>query len=85
MTLQETKQTAVDYCYEAIITHFDLNDLEMETLNTIMEIAKGKEMRQIKDAFDEGEYNIMNSKRDEGFKYEVAEQYYNDKYVNNEQ
>ena len=42
----------------------------------IIEEAKRIEKRQIQNAFNDGEMNIHNSKRDEGFEYGSAEQYY---------
>jgi hypothetical protein len=38
--------------------------------------AKEMHKQEMKDAFTEGEFNIHNSKRDEGFEYETSEQYY---------
>jgi hypothetical protein len=40
------------------------------------EQAKLLHKQEIKNAFTEGEFNVHNSKRDEGFEYETSEQYY---------
>ena len=40
------------------------------------EQAKHLHKQEIKNAFTEGEFNVHNSKRDEGFEYETPEQYY---------
>ena len=80
---QEKKQTAVDYCYEEIIKHIDLSEFDLESLTAIIEIAKGKEMRQIMDA-----YATVITKYD-GVKSwtkiydEEAESYYNENYCDN--
>jgi hypothetical protein len=42
------------------------------------EQAKEMHKQEIKNAFTEGEFNVHNSKRDEGFEYETSEQYYNE-------
>lgn len=46
----------------------------------VFQEAKQMEKRQIQNAFDDGEFNVHNSKRDEGFEYETAEQYYDETY-----
>ena len=42
----------------------------------VFQEAKRMEKQQIHNAFNDGEMNIHNSKRDEGFEYGSAEQYY---------
>ena len=47
------------------------------------EQAKEMHKVEIKNAFTEGEFNVHNSKRDEGFEYETSEQYYQETFKNN--
>jgi len=50
---------------------------------SILEKAKEMHKQEIKNAFTEGEFNIHNYKRDEGFEYETSEEYYQEKFKNN--
>ena len=50
--------------------------LQQKYIDELKEKAKEMHKQEMKDAFTEGEFNIHNSKRDEGFEYETSEQYY---------
>ena len=50
--------------------------LRKELMAEDFEQAKEMHKQEIKNAFTEGEFNVHNSKRDEGFEYETSEQYY---------
>ena len=69
--------TAVEYLIDQMIKQ-DYFDESVSSINLqqLLKEAKRIEKRQIQNAFNDGEMNIHNSKRDEGFEYGSAEQYY---------
>ena len=58
--------------------HLGMGDIRITQgmLDDFYEQAKEMHKQEIKNAFTEGEFNVHNSKRDEGFEYETSEQYY---------
>lgn len=51
--MNEKKQTAVDWFFEKIKSHFEHDGDLLETLTFTLAIAKQKEKEQIKDAFND--------------------------------
>lgn len=78
----ENKQTAVDWLYEKIKSHFEHDGDLLESLIITISIAKQKEREQIEEAYmqgDEDGFHSTESQYDyeaEGHSKHLAEQYY---------
>lgn len=70
------KQTAVDWFYDKIKSHFEHDGDLLETLTFTMAIAKQKEKEQIEDAFD----NVSWFEHDDQINESISTQYYNATY-----
>jgi len=62
----------------------ELEKVNYKSTEAMIMYANRLHKQEMKDAFTEGEFNIHNSKRDEGFKYETSEQYYQETFLSNE-
>lgn len=73
------KQTAVDWYFEKIKSHFEHDGDLLETLTFTMAIAKQKEKEQIVDAWNSGDYAYFYSK-ETGRDFVDGSEYYNEIY-----
>ena len=70
------KQTAVDWYFEKIKSHFEHDGDLLETLTFTMAIAKQIEKEQIEDAFN----NVFWFEHDDQINERISTQYYNATY-----
>jgi hypothetical protein len=76
-----TKQTAVEWYFDKIKSHFEHDGDLYEVACMTYAIAKEKEREQIIDAWNGGDYAYFYSK-ETGKDFEDGEQYYNETYGN---
>jgi len=76
-------KTAMQELLEYIKTAHTFTFLPEQLAKTIEESYLPVEKAQIRLAFDEGEFNVWNGKRDESFEYEGGINYFEKTYINN--
>jgi hypothetical protein len=73
-----SKQTALQWFYKKIKSHFEHDGDLLETLKFTMAIAKKMERQQIVDAWNDGDYAYFYSI--EGKEFEDGDEYYEEKF-----
>lgn len=76
-------KTAMQELVEYIKNAHTLTFLPEQLVKTIEEQYLSKEKSIIRQAFDDGEMNVWNSKRDEGFEYKGGIDYFDKNYNQN--
>ena len=76
--MSDKKETAVQWFYEKIKSHFEHDGDLLETLIFTMSIAKQMEREQIVDAWNDGDYAYFYSI--EGKEFEDGDEYYEEKF-----
>lgn len=76
--MSDKKETAVQWFYEKIKSHFEHDGDLLETLIFTMSIAKQMEREQIVDAWNDGDYAYFYSI--EGKDFEDGDEYYEEKF-----
>ena len=76
--MSDKKQTAVEWFYDKIKSHFEHDGDLLETLTFTMSIAKQMEREQIVDAWNDGDYAYFYSI--EGKEFEDGDEYYEEKF-----
>jgi len=73
-----SKQTAVQWFYDKIKSHFEHDGDLLETLTFTMAIAKKMERQQIVDAWNDGDYAYFYDIN--GKEFEDGDEYYEEKF-----
>lgn len=77
---QKLKQTAVDWLIKVLDVKPE-NEYQKKFIDDLISKAKEMEKRMVVKAFNEGEFNMLNSRRDECFEYKSGEDYYQQYYL----
>jgi hypothetical protein len=78
--MSEKKQTAVEWFFDKMKSHFEHDGDLFETFCMTYSIAKTKERDQIKNAYDWGETNGSDESNGDGPTHDNFEQYFNETY-----
>jgi hypothetical protein len=78
--MSNKQQTAVDWLYSNLKSHFEHDGDLLEVVKMSFEQAKELEKEQIKDACQQGFYDGLDLAKIKKSKFKSSEQYYNETY-----